>query len=123
VYPELAAGFESFDVHSLDGTPWHAAYCRVAPDPGAWIPLVAKVNELDRSGQPAWPRERIAALQVPTLLMIGDADVVRPEHTVEMFRLLPAQLAILPGTSHEGMLERTDWLSSMILSFLTADHA
>lgn len=121
VYPELAAGFESFDMHSLDGTPWHAAYCRVAPDPGAWMPLVAKVNELDRSGEPAWPRQRIAALQVPTLLIIGDADVVRPEHTVEMFRLLPAQLAILPGTSHEGMLERTGWLASMILSFLVRE--
>ena len=29
-----------------------------------------------------------------------------------------AQLAVLPGTSHEGMLERTDWLSSMILAFV-----
>jgi pimeloyl-ACP methyl ester carboxylesterase len=78
----------------------------------------------------AWPRERLAALQVPTLLVIGDADVVRPEHVVEMFRLLGggvpgdlaglprAQLAILPGTTHEGMLDRVDWLSSMIIEFL-----
>jgi hypothetical protein len=30
--------------------------------------------------------------------MIGDKDVVRPEHAVEMFRLLPnARLSILPG--------------------------
>src|SRR5262249_22948001 len=131
IYPELAAAFESFDPHVLDGTAWHAAYCRVAPDPRAWISLVKKVNQLDRSGEPSWPRERLAALHRPTLLIIGDADVVRPEHTVEMFRLLgggvplgsaeqpQVQLAVLPGTSHEGMLERTDWLSSMILKFLT----
>jgi hypothetical protein len=25
----------------------------------------------------------------------------------------------LPGTSHEGVLDRVDWLSSMILGFLT----
>ena len=73
----------------------------------------------------------LAALRVPTLLIVGDADVVRPEHTVEMFRLLgggvpgdlapvaPAQLAILPGTTHVGLLGRTEWLSSMILVFLT----
>jgi hypothetical protein len=31
----------------------------------------------------------------------------------------PAQLAVLPGTSHVGVLDRVDWLSSMILAFLT----
>jgi pimeloyl-ACP methyl ester carboxylesterase len=73
----------------------------------------------------------LAALRVPTLLIVGDADVVRPEHTVEMFRLLGggvpgdlgelprAQLAVLPGTSHVGLLDRIDWLCSMILAFLT----
>jgi pimeloyl-ACP methyl ester carboxylesterase len=130
VYPELAAHFESFDPHELDGTPWHEAYRRVAPDPDAWTSLVTKVNALDRSGEPSWPRERLAALRVPILLVVGDADIVRPEHTVEMFRLLgggvpgdacplpPAHLAILPGTSHVGLLERVDWLSSMIQTFL-----
>jgi hypothetical protein len=29
---------------------------------------------------------------------VGDEDVVRPEHAIEMFRLLPhARLSILPG--------------------------
>jgi pimeloyl-ACP methyl ester carboxylesterase len=135
VYPELLASFESFDPHSVDGTPWHQADRRVAPDPDGWTALVVKVNALDGSGEPSWPRERLAALRVPILLIIGDADVVRPEHTVEMFRLLgggvpgdggpllPAQLAILPGTSHVGMLERVDWLASMILAFLTPSSA
>jgi hypothetical protein len=31
-----------------------------------------------------------------------------------------AQLALLPGTSHEGMLNRVEWLSSMITRFLTS---
>jgi pimeloyl-ACP methyl ester carboxylesterase len=129
-HPELLALFESFDPHELDGSPWHEAYRRVAPDPDAWTSLVVKVNQLDRAGLSV-RRERLATLQIPTLLIIGDADVVRPEHTVEMFRLLgggvpgdlvelpPAQLAVLPGTSHVGMLDQVDWLSSMILRFLT----
>jgi pimeloyl-ACP methyl ester carboxylesterase len=128
-YPELVADFESFDPHELDGSRWHEAYRRVAPDPDAWTSLVVKVNELDRAGH-SWPRERIAGMQAPTLLINGDADIVRPEHVVEMFRLLgggvpgglvelpPSQLALLPGTSHEGVLDRVDWLSSMILDFL-----
>jgi pimeloyl-ACP methyl ester carboxylesterase len=130
VHPELVAAFESFDPHEVDGTPWHEAYRRVAPDPDAWTSLVAKVNQLDRAGV-SWPRDQLTAMRVPTLLIIGDADVVRPEHTVEMFRLLgggvpgdlvgipPAQLAVLPGTTHVGVLDRVDWLSAMILGFLT----
>lgn len=130
MYPELLAMFESFDPHELDGTPWHEAYRRVAPDPEAWTSLVLKVNQLDRAGA-SWPKGRLAGLQVPSLLIIGDADIVQPEHVVEMFRLLgggvpgdlvelpQAQLAVLPGTSHVGMLDRVDWLSSMILAFLT----
>ena len=53
IYPEYMAAFESFDPHQLDGSRWHAAYRRVAPDPDAWTSLAAKVNELDRSGEPS----------------------------------------------------------------------
>jgi pimeloyl-ACP methyl ester carboxylesterase len=130
VYPEAMANFESFDPHQLDGSRWHAAYRRVAPDPDAWISLVVKLNELDRSGH-SWSRDQLAGMQTPTLLINGDSDIVRPEHVVEMFRLLgggvpgdlvgipQSQLAVLPGTSHEGLLDRVDWLSSMILAFLS----
>jgi hypothetical protein len=62
IYPEYTAAFGSFDPHQLDGSRWHEAYRRVAPDPGAWTSLVVKANELDRSGVPSWPRERLEAL-------------------------------------------------------------
>jgi pimeloyl-ACP methyl ester carboxylesterase len=129
MHPELNAAFESFHPHELDATRWHDAYRRVAPDPDAWTSLVVKVNELDRAGT-SWPRERLAGLEIPTLLINGDADIVRPEHVVEMFRLLGggvpgdlvgmprAQLALLPGTAHEAVLDRVDWLASKIIAFL-----
>jgi pimeloyl-ACP methyl ester carboxylesterase len=132
LYPEMEAAFESFDPHELDGTSWHEAYRQVAPDPDAWLSLVRKVNELDRGGV-SISRDRLAALDTPTLLIIGDSDIVRPEHTVEMFRLLgggvvgdlgvmpSSQLAVYPGTSHVGMLERVEWLSAMILAFLAEE--
>jgi pimeloyl-ACP methyl ester carboxylesterase len=128
LYPEMLAepGPAPDD---LNGSPWHQAYLRVAPHPGAWTTLVAKVLELDRTFE-GWPPKAIGAVKTPALLIIGDSDIVRPEHTMEMFRLLgggavgdidglPAsQLAVLPGTSHAGLLERTGWLQSMILEFL-----
>jgi pimeloyl-ACP methyl ester carboxylesterase len=45
-----------------------------------------------------WRPEDIRSIQAPTLILIGDADSIRPEHAVEMYRLLPhGQLAIVPG--------------------------
>jgi pimeloyl-ACP methyl ester carboxylesterase len=135
MHPELAAAFdEGPPVEELAGSPWHEAYLRVAPHPEAWPALVAKVNDLDRTFA-GWPPEQIAAIEAPALLMIGDADIVRPEHTVEMFRLMgggvlgdlvplpPAQLAVLPGTTHVGMLDEVDWLASMITRFLDPPQA
>jgi pimeloyl-ACP methyl ester carboxylesterase len=128
LYPEMLAEPESA-ADDLTDSVWHRAYVRVAPDPGRWPVLVAKNSDLDRAFA-GWPDEDIQAMTTPMLLIIGDSDIVRPEHTMKMFRLLgggvigdlaglPAsQLAVLPGTSHVGLLDRVDWLQSMILEFL-----
>src|SRR5262249_8426594 len=110
---------------------WHDAYRRVAPDPDGWTNLVTKVNQLDRTWISFGPDSTLPRLAVPVLLLVGDADIARLEHVVEMFRLLgggvlgdltelpSSQLAVLPGTTHVGMLEHTDWLGTMITAFLT----
>jgi len=128
LYPEMLEEPESA-ADDLTGSVWHKAYLRVAPDPSRWPDLVAKNFELDRTFA-GWPDEDIQALAAPVLLIIGDSDIVRPEHTMQMFRLLgggvvgdtaglPAsRLAVLPGTSHVGLLDRLNWLQSMILEFL-----
>ncbi|MBA3648297.1 MAG: alpha/beta hydrolase [Chitinophagales bacterium] len=45
-----------------------------------------------------WTDEDLRLIKAKTFLILGDRDVVRSEHAVEMFRLLPnAALVILPG--------------------------
>jgi pimeloyl-ACP methyl ester carboxylesterase len=45
--------------------------------------------------------------------IIGDGDIVTPEHTVEMFRTIPAaQLCVVPRSGHDVMPKET------ILTFL-----
>ena len=80
----------------------------------------------------AWPPDAVRAIAAPTLIIVGDSDGIRPEHAVAMFRLrgggvfgdlagLPAaQLAVLPGTTHVGLLDRAEWLLAMIPPFLDA---
>lgn len=130
-YPELLAGSQDMKPEDLDGSPFQQAYSRVAPQPENWHQLVMKVVEMDRATV-GWPGEVIASLKPPVLLVIGDSDIVRPEHVVEMFRLLGggvagdlvglprSQLAILPGTTHVMIPDRAEWLSSMVCAFLDA---
>ena len=131
-YPEMFAGIEQITPALFDGTPWREAYDRTAPNPAAFPTLVDKMKQLDLTPF-SWSPEAVRAIPAPTLIVIGDADGTRPEHAVELFRLrgggvfgdlaerLPAsQLAILPGTTHVGMLDRADWLVPMVTAFLEA---
>jgi pimeloyl-ACP methyl ester carboxylesterase len=43
----------------------------------------------------------LAKIQVPTLVMAADRDVIRDEHTLSMFHAIAkSQLAIFPGATH-----------------------
>jgi len=112
------------------GSPWHEEYVRIAPHPDDFDQLFAKKTEMDRQIKDV-PADAVSAIKAPTLLIIGDSDLVRPEHAVEMFRLLgggvfgdtPAglpnsQLAVLPGTSHVTLVNRAELLVPIITSFL-----
>jgi len=99
------------------------AYVRVAPHPENLQSFFDKCVQRMRDF-PDIPAETLRAIAAPTLVICGDADVVRPEHAVELTRLLPhAQLAILPGTGHMTLMTQTDLLGPMIGAFLDAAPA
>ena len=51
--------------------------------------------------EPHIPLSDLAQIRIPTLVMAGDRDVIRDEHTLTMFHALPkSQLAIFPGATH-----------------------
>lgn len=51
--------------------------------------------------QPNMSLEELAKIQVPVLVMAGDKDVIRDEHTVLMYQnISQAHLAIFPGETH-----------------------
>jgi pimeloyl-ACP methyl ester carboxylesterase len=132
VHPGLMEGLGEMKPEMMFGSPWHEEYLRLAPDPHHFAALFAKKTQMDREVQDL-SSEAIRAIKAPTLLIIGDSDLVRPEHAVEMFRLLgggvfgdsPAglpnsQLAVLPGTSHVTVVHRADLLLAIIPPFLDA---
>ncbi len=54
------------------------------------------------------PDEQMKSIKAPALIIIGDRDVVTPEHAAEMHRILfNSRLAILPGDHGEYIGEIT----------------
>lgn len=73
------------------------AYLEINPNPDALLTMykrdVARMQSFKDIKE-----EDIRAIQAPALIVIGDNDVVRPEHAVEMYRQIKnAKLMILPG--------------------------
>lgn len=129
VYPEILEGERNMTPESLEGFGWREAYARVAPDPERWSVIINKVKQLDLSFK-GWSHGVIRSIRAPVLLVVGDSDIVRPEHAAMMFRLLGggvagdivgmprSRLAVLPATNHTSVIERTDWLVPMVEEFL-----
>jgi pimeloyl-ACP methyl ester carboxylesterase len=131
VYSEVFDMISTITPEIFAGSPYEAEYLQLSPHPENFPTLVEKLKQLDSEIQD-WPAEDIQSIKSPTFLIIGDSDIVRPEHAVEMFRLLgggvigdftglpQSRLAILPGSTHVTVMEQTDLLLAMIPPFLDA---
>ena len=123
--PGLLEGMENLKPENFNGTPWQKEYLRIAPDPEDWPLLVYKVKEMNLN-IPDWSAEEIQSIGAQSMIIIGDSDIVLPEHAVEMFKrmgsgngdLSSSQLLVLHGTTHITVLDRADWLIPMIEEFL-----
>jgi pimeloyl-ACP methyl ester carboxylesterase len=63
---------------------------------------------------------RLEALQVPTLLITGDADLYTPPSVLRMFanRMKTAESAIIPETGHSSYWESPELFNATVLAFL-----
>ena len=61
----------------------------------------------------------LARIEVPTLVLVGDDDLVELAHTVELYESIPeAQLAVVPAASHLLPIEQPDETARIILRYL-----
>jgi pimeloyl-ACP methyl ester carboxylesterase len=78
--------------------PYKDAYLKINPSQSG----VHAMHDRDARRMLAFrdiPDDSIRSIQAPTLVVVGDRDVIRPEHALELSRILPhARLCILPGT-------------------------
>lgn len=68
--------------------------------------------------EPNLTLEELRVVSTPVLVMTGDDDVARLDHSVAMYEALPeAQLAVIPGASHSVLKEQTKLCMDIIERF------
>ena len=96
-----------------DDLPVSDAYGRLSPDGAGHWPIVLGRLQRMWAVEPSFTREQMQSIEAATLIIVGDGDIVTPEHAVEMFRMIPgAQLCVVPHAGHGVMPKET------ILTFL-----
>ena len=112
--------YEQFESVGPDFAPpvLKGPYEQKAPDPAKWPVLVTKVKKMAAEFE-GFSRDQVQSIQAHVLIAQGDRDGVRPEHAVEMFRLIPnAQLAIFPGGDHFLIVQRPEAILPTVAAFL-----
>jgi pimeloyl-ACP methyl ester carboxylesterase len=77
--------------------PLREEYLRIAPHPDHLQRLVDKQMAMLSSFRD-WSPEALRSISAPTMVLQGNMDVAKPEHVLEMCRLIPrCELSMLPG--------------------------
>ncbi|MFC9557729.1 alpha/beta fold hydrolase [Rhodococcus sp. NPDC056960] len=133
-YPSVIEAIEGLDASAFAGTPVEQSFKEHTPDAAAFGTYLEKMKVLNAEDQDISDAQ-MRSISARTMVIIGDADGVRPEHALKMFELrgggdeqaaasgmlqkVPAaRLVILPATSHIGISGQTAVLVPMVSEFL-----
>ncbi len=96
-----------------------AEYNLISPDaPHTLLEKIIRMNQIWKT-EPNISLTDIASIQCPVLVMAGDDDVIKHDHTISLYENLSlGQLAIIPGTSHGLVKEKPALMIAIILQFL-----
>lgn len=133
-YPAVLRSLEGLSSDLFVNTPVGEAFRRHTDDPRAFDAYVEKMRVLNLEDQNISDAQ-MRSIRARTMVVVADADGVKPEHAVAMFTLrgggdeeaaatgmistVPrARLVILPATSHISISAAVPVLEPMITAFL-----
>jgi pimeloyl-ACP methyl ester carboxylesterase len=133
-YPSVFESIGELTAEAFAGTPGESVLKAHTPDTEAFDAYLEKMKVLNIDDQNI-SDEEMRSISAQTMVIVGDADGVRLEHAVAMFKLrgggdeeaaatgvlqkVPAaRLVILPAMSHIGLSGESERLVPMITAFL-----
>lgn len=98
------------------------AYVERSPDGAEHFDVVVGKGLTVMAEEPTLTTAELTGVTTPTLVLVGDDDLIELAHTVALFESLPnAQLAVVPGTSHLVPMEAPGEVARLIADFLVAE--
>jgi pimeloyl-ACP methyl ester carboxylesterase len=133
-YPSVMEALEGLSATAFAGSPVEKAFRGKTPDATAFDTYVGKMKVLNIGDQDISDAQ-MRSISAKTMVIVGDADGVRPEHALAMFELRgggdvdaaasgmlqsapAARLVILPAMSHVGISGESAVLVPMVSAFL-----
>jgi pimeloyl-ACP methyl ester carboxylesterase len=133
-YPAVLEGLGGLSAATFAGTPVEKAFKEHTPDAAAFDAYLEKMKVLNIDDQNITD-EQMRSISAKTMVIVGDADGVKPEHALAMFKLRgggdeeaaasgmlqtapAARLVILPAMSHVGISGESAVLAPMVRAFL-----
>jgi pimeloyl-ACP methyl ester carboxylesterase len=133
-YPSALEGIEGLSAAAFAGTSVEKAFKEHTPDTAAFNAYLEKMKVLGIEDQNISDAQ-MRSIPAKTMVIIGDADAVKPEHALAMFKLRgggeeeaaasgvlqkapAARLVILAATSHVGIAGESAVLGPMVNAFL-----
>jgi len=69
--------------------------------------------------QPNITEKDLQKIKCPVLIMSGDRDAIRLEHSIKIFHNIPnSNLFVMPGATHYGTVEKPELFDMVLLDFL-----
>jgi pimeloyl-ACP methyl ester carboxylesterase len=95
---------------------------RLSPDPES-IPEIRRKLKALMEKYPNFTVKQLGTIKTPTLVVVGDHDIISLDHTVSLFASLPhAQLFVVPGATHIVPVEQPELFNNVILNFLKSPY-
>jgi pimeloyl-ACP methyl ester carboxylesterase len=108
----------SLSAEQVPRTPFR--YWLLAPDPAHWPAFYRKVVTMWQT-QPHYTLSDLGRIQAPTLVMAGEYDAIKREHTDRLAEAIPgSRESIIAGATHLVPTEKPEIVDSQILEFLDA---
>jgi pimeloyl-ACP methyl ester carboxylesterase len=132
-YPAVSEAIEGLSAAAFAGTPVEKAFKEHTPDAAAFDAFIERMKVLGIDDQDISDAQ-MRSISARTMVIVGDADAVKPEHALAMFKLrgggdeaaaasgtlqkVPAaRLVILPATSHISISAESAILAPMVSAF------
>lgn len=105
----------------IEDKEWLENYQKLNPQPDKWVKFFEDTKKM-WSTEIKVPEDKLRSIAIPVLIIRGDIDLIKLEHSIEIYRSLKkGQLCVYPNVGH-GMPElQAEMLSKIAIDFFNEE--